>query len=50
MLSMTPNNMEEEKLKFFEKNGEYNPGFTYKVKKIRSRYSNFELLIYFQVI
>jgi len=37
VLKMAPSNMEEEKEKFFEKNGDYNPEFKYKIKKIKSK-------------
>ena len=37
MLSIIPTNMIEEKEKFFENQGAYNPEFKYSVKKIVSQ-------------
>jgi hypothetical protein len=37
ILKITPKNIVTEKVKFFEKEGCYNPEFTYSVKKIKSK-------------
>ena len=38
IMSLVPNNLNDEKEKFFEKEGQYNPDFKYQIKKIKSSY------------